>query len=97
MRGPPADPAQAMSHPASRAASGRWRSQTLGVPSAYLQLPELLLKKHSVSLLLLGMAITLYFIGLTLPASGLIIIAMVVESHLWVRLTSRSRRNIHHH
>ncbi|MFK7966574.1 MAG: hypothetical protein AB8C46_21630 [Burkholderiaceae bacterium] len=55
------------------------------------------MKKHSVSLLLLGMAITLYFVGLTLPASGLIIIAMVVESHLWVRLTSRSRRNIHHH
>jgi len=56
-----------------------------------------MLKKHSVSLLLLGLAITLYVIGLTLPASALIIIAMVIESHLWVRLLSRSRRNINHH
>jgi len=56
-----------------------------------------MLKKHSVSLLLLGLAITLYVIGLTLPASALIIIAAVIESHLWVRLLSRSRRNINHH
>jgi len=56
-----------------------------------------MLKKHSISLLLLGLAISLYLAGLTLPASGLVIIAMVIESHLWVRLTSRSRRNINHH
>ena len=52
------------------------------------------MKKHSISLLLLGLALTLYALGLALPASALIIIGLVVESHLLVRLARRPRRSI---
>lgn len=56
--------------------------------------PENSLKKHSVTLFLLGLALTLFALGLTLPASALIIISLVVESHTLVRLTRRPRRSI---
>ncbi|MGH1361193.1 MAG: hypothetical protein ACRBC3_20725 [Burkholderiaceae bacterium] len=52
------------------------------------------MKKHSISLLLLGLAVTLYALGLALPACALIIITLVVESHVLVRLTKRPRRSI---
>ncbi len=52
------------------------------------------MKKHSVTLFLLGLALTLFALGLTLPASALIIISLVVESHTLVRLTRRPRRSI---